>query len=68
MNTYSNDLGWYSLSERLYFDNIYEQAPCPPGNWTIKIEGSSSWHEEIIYLDDMYAGEIVVIDIVLNPP
>lgn len=35
--------GWYSLSNRYYHNDIYEKAPCPPGNWTIHISNTSNW-------------------------
>jgi hypothetical protein len=35
--------GWYSLSNRDYVNNIYEKAPCPPGNWTVYIEDTPRW-------------------------
>jgi hypothetical protein len=52
--------GWYSLSNRYYNNNIYEKAPCPPGNWTIHISNTANWifEEGEIHLENLYGDKL----------
>jgi hypothetical protein len=65
-SSYTNDLnqeeGWYSLSMRLFNDHINEKAPCPPGDWTLTVGGTSSWKKRSMDINSVGSRETVVID------
>ena len=58
----SDESGWYSLTMRKYDKNIYQQAPCPPGEWIIQAGGNSDWRMNTTKIEYVYGKETVIID------
>lgn len=62
MKEKTGEEGWYSLNEREFVHNIYEKAPCPPGDWTITIGGNSDWDINETTIQNIEGNEVYIID------
>ena len=58
--------GWYSLSNRHFNENIFEKAPCPPGNWTISVGSTSEWEGRAKSVYDVRGMQPIIVEIQLD--